>query len=45
MALSSCFSFSNSHGLVVRAVAVEVEDVELAFTTNINYNAIKMVDE
>ncbi|WJX59340.1 4-hydroxyphenylpyruvate dioxygenase [Trifolium repens] len=37
---TTCFSFSASHGLAVRAVAVEVDDVELAFTTSINNGAI-----
>ncbi|MCI96148.1 4-hydroxyphenylpyruvate dioxygenase-like, partial [Trifolium medium] len=32
--------FSASHGLAVRAVAVEVEDAELAFTTSVNHGAI-----
>ncbi|XP_045787079.1 4-hydroxyphenylpyruvate dioxygenase [Trifolium pratense] len=37
---STCFAFSASHGLAVRAVAVEVEDAELAFTTSVNHGAI-----
>ncbi|KAK2377700.1 4-hydroxyphenylpyruvate dioxygenase [Trifolium repens] len=37
---TTCFSFSASHGLAVRAVAVEVDDAELAFTTSVNHGAI-----
>ena len=37
---STCFSFSASHGLAVRAVAVEVDDAELAFTTSVNNGAV-----
>ncbi|GAU12318.1 hypothetical protein TSUD_252690 [Trifolium subterraneum] len=37
---TTCFSFSASHGLAVRAVAVEVDDAEFAFTTSVNHGAI-----
>ncbi|KAA8524161.1 hypothetical protein F0562_010408 [Nyssa sinensis] len=32
---SACHSFSASHGLAVRSVAIEVEDAELAFTASV----------
>jgi len=37
---STCFSFSNSHGLNVRALAIEVEDAELAYTVSVSYGAL-----
>ncbi|GAU27965.1 hypothetical protein TSUD_146830 [Trifolium subterraneum] len=37
---STCFAFSASHGLSVRAIAVEVDDAEMAFTTSIKHGAI-----
>ncbi|AET00342.2 4-hydroxyphenylpyruvate dioxygenase [Medicago truncatula] len=36
----ACFAFSASHGLSVRAVAVEVDNAELAFTTSVNHGAV-----
>ncbi|XVF81691.1 hypothetical protein PTKIN_Ptkin15bG0175700 [Pterospermum kingtungense] len=35
-----CRSFSSSHGLAVRAIAVEVEDAETAFTTSVSHGAL-----
>ncbi|KAA8526192.1 hypothetical protein F0562_008069 [Nyssa sinensis] len=32
---SACHSFSASHGLAVRSIAIEVEDAEVAFTTSV----------
>ncbi|PNX74424.1 4-hydroxyphenylpyruvate dioxygenase-like protein, partial [Trifolium pratense] len=37
---STCFAFSASHGCSVRAIAVEVDDAEIAFTMSINHGAI-----
>lgn len=34
------FAFSASHGLGVRAVAIEVDDAEFAYTTSVNHGAI-----
>ncbi|KAH7533705.1 4-hydroxyphenylpyruvate dioxygenase [Ziziphus jujuba] len=36
---SACRRFADSHGLAVRAVAIEVEDAELAFTTSVAHGA------
>lgn len=35
-----CRSFSASHGLAVRAVGIEVEDAETAFTTSVSHGAL-----
>ncbi|EOX93118.1 hypothetical protein QUC31_003981 [Theobroma cacao] len=37
---SACRSFSSSHGLAVRAIAIEVEDAETAFTTSVSHGAL-----
>ncbi|XP_050903841.1 4-hydroxyphenylpyruvate dioxygenase [Lathyrus oleraceus] len=37
---ATSFAFSASHGLGVRAVAIEVEDAEVAFTTSVAHGAI-----
>ncbi|OMP03530.1 hypothetical protein CCACVL1_02383 [Corchorus capsularis] len=37
---SACRSFSASHGLGVRAIAIEVEDAEIAFTTSVSHGAL-----
>jgi len=37
---STCFSFCASHGLAVRAIAVEVDDAELAFKVSVNHGAL-----
>lgn len=36
---SACHAFSASHGLGVRAIAIEVEDAELAFNTSVAHGA------
>ncbi|XWS36825.1 hypothetical protein CRYUN_Cryun20dG0118800 [Craigia yunnanensis] len=36
----ACRSFSSSHGLAVRAIAIEVEDAETAFTTSVSHGAL-----
>ncbi|XP_022727518.1 4-hydroxyphenylpyruvate dioxygenase-like [Durio zibethinus] len=36
----ACCSFASSHGLAVRAIAVEVEDAEIAFTTSVSHGAL-----
>ena len=36
---SACNAFSASHGLGVRAVAIEVEDAEIAFHTSVSHGA------
>ncbi|XVF20906.1 hypothetical protein REPUB_Repub12eG0044000 [Reevesia pubescens] len=35
-----CSSFASSHGLAVRAIAIEVEDAETAFTTSVSHGAL-----
>ncbi|XWS30911.1 hypothetical protein CRYUN_Cryun23aG0032000 [Craigia yunnanensis] len=37
---TACRSFSSSHGLAVRAIAIEVEDAETAFTTSVSHGAL-----
>ncbi|XVE78527.1 hypothetical protein DITRI_Ditri13aG0152200 [Diplodiscus trichospermus] len=36
----ACRSFCASHGLAVRAIAIEVEDAETAFTTSVSHGAL-----
>lgn len=36
----ACFAFTASHGLAVRAVAVEVDDAATAFSTSVSHGAI-----
>jgi 4-hydroxyphenylpyruvate dioxygenase len=35
----TCRNFSAKHGLAVRAIAIEVDDAELAFTTSVAHGA------
>ncbi|XVF71219.1 hypothetical protein PTKIN_Ptkin12aG0018500 [Pterospermum kingtungense] len=37
---SACHSFCSSHGLAVRAIAIEVEDAEAAFSTSVSHGAL-----
>ncbi|XAR52811.1 4-hydroxyphenylpyruvate dioxygenase [Bertholletia excelsa] len=36
---STCTSFSATHGLAVRAIAVEVDDAEVAYSTSVDHGA------